>query len=252
VDGAKQLSRALVTGGTSGIGRSIVQRLAADDWAVSFTGRDVVRGRAVELATGGTFIQADASDRPAFDAAVVAAAEDGVDLFVAAAALIFKAPLSDTPAEVLSELLEVNLTSAFRASRTCFEAMRRTGGGTIIHVVSDAGIRGLHTIPAYSITKAGLLAVSELYAAFGAPHGIRSIAVCPGATYPGVQSTATGYAHHAEDASTWPRPLASRHGQGADIAAAVAWLASSEAEHVSGAVLRVDGGMGAVMLDRAT
>ena len=125
--------------------------------------------------------------------------------------------------------------------------MREQGGGSIVHIVSDSALRGIHKIPAYSVTKAGVLALSEALAAEGAPHGVRVNAVCPGAVFPGVQSTPKGYEHHAEDASTWGDAPSGRHGTGADVARAVLWLASEEAEHVSGATLRVDGAAGVAM-----
>ena len=76
--------------------------------------------------------------------------------------------------------------------------MREQGGGSMVHICSDSGIRGIHEIPAYSVTKAGAVAVSELFAAEGAPHGIRANAVCPGDVVPGVQATPVGFEHHAE------------------------------------------------------
>ena len=85
-------------------------------------------------------------------------------------------------------------------------------------MASDAGIRGVHEIPAYSVTKAGVVAVSELFAAEGAPFGIRANAVCPGDVVPGIQATPAGHADHAEnpdgvDASAI-RPVRNRRGRG--------------------------------------
>jgi NAD(P)-dependent dehydrogenase (short-subunit alcohol dehydrogenase family) len=96
--------------------------------------------------------------------------------------------------------------------------MRSGGGGAIIHVAGDDGIRADHEHAAHSITSAGVIAVAELFAAEGAPHGIRANAVCPG-------GSATAQ----------------------DVASVVSWLACDEAAPVSGATLRVDGGAGAAM-----
>ena len=241
---------ALVTGGTSGIGRAVVEELAAAGMSVAFTGRDPERGAAVAAAAGARFFRADAADRRQCDQSVadaLAALGGRLDLFVAGAAVVFAEPLADTPDEVLQELVEVNLTSTFRYSRACFEIMRAQGGGSIVHIVSDAAIRGLHHLPVYSLTKAGVLALSEALAAEGAPHGVRVNAVCPGAVVPGVQSTIAGYEHHAEDSSKWGPAPSGRHGEGIDIAQAVLWLASDAAGHVSGATLRIDGAASAAM-----
>jgi NAD(P)-dependent dehydrogenase (short-subunit alcohol dehydrogenase family) len=241
---------AFVTGGTSGIGRAIVEQLADAGMQVAFTGRDGNRGVVVAAATRGAFIRADAADRAQCDECVdqaLAFLGGRIDLFVASAAIVFESPLEATPEPIFRELLEVNLTSTFRYSRACFEAMREQGGGSIVHIVSDAALRGIHKIPAYSVTKAGMLALSEALAAEGAPHGVRVNAICPGAVFPGVQSTPKGFEDHAEDASTWGAAPSGRHGTGADIAKAVVWLASGAAEHVSGATLRIDGAASAAM-----
>ena len=241
---------ALVTGGTSGIGRAIVEHLGAAGMRVAFTGRDSGRGGEVAAATGAAFLKADATDRGRCDESVdeaLAALGGRLDLFVSNAGLVFAAPLEQTPESVCRELLEVNLTAAFRYSRACLGLMRARGRGSIVHIVSDAAIRGIHHLPVYTIAKTGLLAMSELLAAEAAPHGVRVNAICPGATHPGVQSTIAGYEHHAEDASTWGAAPSGRHGSGADIAQAVAWLASDAAEHVSGATLRIDGAASAAM-----
>lgn len=241
---------ALVTGGTSGIGRAIVEHLTGAGVQLAFTGRDIGRGTEVATATKATFLQADATDRGRCDESIdeaLAALGGRLDLFVSNAGLVFAAPLEETPEAVYRELLEVNLTAAFRFSRACLKVMRAQGRGSIVHIVSDAAIRGIHHIPAYTVSKAGLLAMSELLAAEAAPHGVRVNALCPGATVPGVQSTIAGYDHHAEDASTWGPPPSGRHGSGTDIAEAVLWLASDAAEHVSGATLRIDGAASAAM-----
>jgi NAD(P)-dependent dehydrogenase (short-subunit alcohol dehydrogenase family) len=94
--------------------------------------------------------------------------------------------------------------------------MRARGGGSMIHVTSEAGIRAAHETAAYSIASAGVIALSELFAAQGAEHGIRANAVCPRA--------------------------------GVDFVPVVAWLASDASAHVNGATIRVDDGAGAAMV----
>ena len=238
---------ALVTGGTSGIGRAVVEHLAEVGMQVAFCGRDTGRAASVAAATGASFIRSDAADRADCDRSIEEAVSlhgGRLDLFVACAAMIFAAPLGATPEHVFRELVEVNLTATFRHSRACFEVMRRQGSGVIVHVVSDAALRGIHHIPAYSITKAGVLALSETLAAESAPHGVRVNAICPGAVFPGMQTTAAGYEHHAEDASTWGAAPSGRHGTGRDVSNALVWLASDAAAHVSGATLRLDGAAG--------
>jgi NAD(P)-dependent dehydrogenase (short-subunit alcohol dehydrogenase family) len=217
---------------------------------VAFTGRNRERGEEVAWGTGADFVQCDHRDRKASDRALERVLEltDGrLDVLVANAGILFQGPIEGTPERVFRELLEVNLTALFRVSRRCFEQMRSNGGGSMIHVASDAGIRAVHEIAAYSVTKAGVVAVSELFGAEGAPYGIRSNAVCPGDIVPGVQATPAGHEDHAEDPAGWVLPPSGRFGTGEDVAGLVAWLASDESAHMTGATLRIDGGTGAAM-----
>jgi NAD(P)-dependent dehydrogenase (short-subunit alcohol dehydrogenase family) len=241
--------KAFVSGGTGSMGRSIVEHLTSAGVKVLFSGRKRKRGEAIQTATGAKFLPDDAADRASCDRAFASAVDhlQGIDLFVSCTGLVFVAPLAYTSQAAFKDIMEVNLTSVFRYSRAAFQLMKSSGGGTIIHIVSDAALRNIHHIPVYSTAKAGLLVMSELLAAEGAPHKIRVNAICPGATVPGVQATLAGYEYHAENASTWAAAPSGRHGRPDDIAKAVMWLSSEAAAHVSGATLRVDGAAAAAM-----
>jgi len=239
--------RVLVTGGTSGIGRACVERLVADGAAVVFTGRSRDRGETVAATTRATFMPADARDAAEVLRSVESAlaALGGIDVLVNNAGILFQGSIEDTPSLAWRELLAVNLTAAFVYAKTCFEPMKAGGGGTMIHIASDTGIRGIPSIAAYSVTKAGVRMLSDVLALEGAPVGIRSNAVCPGDVLPGVQATPTGFESHAEDPSIWTLPPCGRFAEGADVASLVAYLAADEARHISGATLRIDGAGGA-------
>ncbi len=231
---------ALVTGGTGGIGSAIVRRLRASGYGVVFCGRDEARAAELERATGAIFRRADATDRAACDASVAFALErlGRIDLLVANAGILAHGPLADTSDEEFDRLVETNLTATFRYGRAAFAEMRRQGGGVMALIASDSAIRGSHRIPAYSVVKAGVVAIAELLGAEGAPFGIRANAVCPGNTLPGMAG---------DDPVGW-RPTASgTFATADDVAAAIAFLASPEAAHVNGATLRIDGGTGAAL-----
>lgn len=216
---------------------------------VVFSGRSRSKGEMLALRTGALFIQCDVIDRHNTETCLAQAAASlgRIDLFVSAIGMVFASPLEPTPEEVIREVVEVNLTSVFRCSRWMFDHFKHHGGGTVVHIVSDAALRSIHHIPVYSTAKAGLLAMSELMAAEGAAQSIRVNAICPGATIPGVQATVAGFEHHAEDASTWGAAPSGKHGSPADVAKAVLWLASEDATHVNGATLRIDGAASAAM-----
>jgi len=114
--------RALVTGGTAGIGAACVSRLAGDGHAVVFTGRDAGRGADLAGRTGATFVPADITDRPAADAAVERAAETlgGLDVVVANAGILSRALLTEIGEDEFRRLLETNLTAQFRTARAAW------------------------------------------------------------------------------------------------------------------------------------
>ena len=233
-------SSALVTGGTGGIGSAIVRRLRTNGYEVVFCGRDQQRAAVLERATGAVFCRADATDRAACDASVVFALErlGRVDLFVANAGVLIEGPLAETTDEEFELLLETNLTSTFRYARALFEPMRHQSSGVMVLIASDSAIRGSHRVPAYSVVKAAMVTLAELFGAEGAPYGIRANAVCPGNTLPGMAG---------DDPADW-RPTASGDFATADeVASAVTFLASRQAAHINGATLRIDGGTGAAL-----
>jgi NAD(P)-dependent dehydrogenase (short-subunit alcohol dehydrogenase family) len=164
-------------------------------------------------------LQVDGRDRARCDRALAEALGVGggrLDLLVSTQDTRIDGSLAETSEETFRELLERDLTTPFRIARACFATMREHGGGSMIFVGSDAGIRAAHEAGAFSVTSAALIAVAELFAAEGAPHGIRANAVCP-------------------------RP-------GTDVASLIAWLASDESAHLNGATLRVDDAAGAAMV----
>jgi len=233
--------RALVTGGTAGIGAACVTRLAADGHAVAFTGRDAGRGTEVAARTGATFLPADIADRAAADAAVADAAEvlGGLDAVVANAGVLSRDLLTVIGEADFRRLLETNLTSQFRTARAAWPHLVAAGGGSIAVIGSDTSFRGSHRCPAYSVMKAGSVMLAEMLAANGAPHGIRANAICPGNTLPGMAG---------DDPSRWPPTPGGTQVAAEDVAACVAWLASEEGRHVNGASIRIDAAVGAALI----
>jgi NAD(P)-dependent dehydrogenase (short-subunit alcohol dehydrogenase family) len=232
--------RAFVTGGTAGIGAACVTRLAADGHAVAFTGRNAERGAEVAGRTGATFVQADITDRAAADAALESAVETlgGLDAVVANAGILSRTPLASISGDEMLLLLETNLTAQFRTARAAWPHLVAAGGGSIALIGSDTSIRGSHRVPAYSVVKAGTVMLSDMLAADGAAVRIRSNAVCPGNTLPGMAG---------DDPAGWRPTAGGEYATAGDVASAVAFLASPEAAHVNGATLRIDGATGAAL-----
>jgi meso-butanediol dehydrogenase/(S,S)-butanediol dehydrogenase/diacetyl reductase len=244
----RQPIRALVTGGTSGIGSSIVERLRSEGASVVCTGRDQSRGRELADATGAEFIRADARDpeqvRSSVDQAL--AALGGLDALVANAGVLHAAPLSQTTDEAWDAVLETNLLGYFRYAVACLPHLRAAGGGSITMISSDAGIWGETAIAAYSVSKRAVNMLVQALAVEAGPHGVRVNAVCPGDTAPGMATHVAGRDESA-DPATWTLPPLGRVGTGTDVASAVAFFASEEGSFCNGAILLVDGGMRAAL-----
>lgn len=211
----------LVIDGTTETGDACAQRLRDEGMSICFAASDRVRGESLARRTGASFIECDQRDRTSCDQAVKHALELGggrLDVLVTAAAMALDGSLEATPEADFRQLLEANLTAPSRIARACLPAMRAQGGGSIVHIASDSGIRAAHERAAMSVAAAGVIAAAELLSAEGAADGVRANAVCP-----------------SDDVG------------GADVASMVAWLASDDSVHVTGATLRIDAGAGAAM-----
>jgi NAD(P)-dependent dehydrogenase (short-subunit alcohol dehydrogenase family) len=235
--------RALVTGGASGIGRAITERLTAEGARVAVLDVAAVHDAALAF-------QADARDEDAVRAAFerVAAEWGGLDVVVVNAAVQLTG--SDDRADRLDraiwqETLDVNLTGAFLTAKHGARALLAAGGGAIVCVGSPAGAYGIaRGLQAYAASKAGMLGLVRTMAADYAGNGIRVNAV-----YPGITETPMNRWWIDDPALRAhvlaPVPLG-RAGRAEEIAAVAAFLASDDASYVTGAVWTVDGGLTAV------
>jgi meso-butanediol dehydrogenase/(S,S)-butanediol dehydrogenase/diacetyl reductase len=236
--------RALVTGGTSGIGAAIVERLRRLGAQVVFSGRDARRGADVAAATASEFVAADVRDPTAVRASVEAAVATlgRLDALVLNAGVIHEAPLSETPDEAWDAVMQTNLVAPYRYALACLPHLRSSGGGSVTVISSDAGVWPETAIGAYSVSKRALISLAQMLAVEAGPSGIRVNAVCPGDTAPGMASFVTGRVEPGET-SGWLLPPLGRVGTPGDVAGAVAFFVSPDGAFCNGSVLLVDGGM---------
>ena len=235
--------RALVTGGTSGLGAAIARRLVEEGAQVVICGRDAERGSALAADLGASFVQADVrseadNERSIAEALVLLG---GLDIAILNAGTIEEAPLSETTDEAWDAILETNLIAPFQQAQLVLPALRAAGGGTVIVTASDAGVWGEREIGAYSVSKRAAVMLAQMLAVEAGLDGIRVNALCPGDIAPGMRSSVTGRADGTTDG--WYRPPVGRLGEAADVAAAAAFLCSADAAFISGTALLVDGGM---------
>lgn len=244
---------AIVTGGTSGIGRRIVERFRAEGASVLFTGRRVELGDDVARQTGALFHRADVTSDDDADGTIAAArgAFGHVDILVNNAGEGGrKRRVEDIPVDEFDHLLRLHLRAAFIHIRAVAEHMRDRRTGSIINIASIAGHRAGQTSIAYSVAKAGLLHLTRCTAMDLGEAGVRVNAISPGLIATGIHSKALGAeadeadrkVEHIEALLTGWQAVP-RAGRVDDIAAAAVFLASEQGGFINGEDLVIDGGL---------
>jgi len=240
---------AVVTGASTGIGRAIAERYAAEGAAVALLDRDI--GSAETLAAdfadrgaAATATQVDVADVESVSRgfATVIARLGRIDVLVNnAAARTPAATIDELPLEEWHRALAVNLTGVFLCCREAIPHMRRAGGGAIINVASQLGQVAVAGRAAYCATKGAVIQLTRALALDHAQDGIRVNSLSPGAV---LTERLTAKFGTDEDAT---RALAPRHpigrlGQADEIAGGAVFLASDDASFMTGSDLVIDGG----------
>lgn len=234
----------LVTGGTRGIGRAIVDAAAAAGARVAFTYRssaETAEALVAELGEDRAIgIQADAASAEDAQRAVgtVLDAWGRIDGLVVNAGITRDGLMIRMDEQAWQDVIDTNLTGAFHVAKAAYRPMMKQRSGSIVTISSVVGVMGNAGQANYAASKAGLIGFTKSLARELSGRGVRANVVAPGY----VETDMTADLGKAAEALMGQIPLG-RLGQPEDIAAAVLYLLSPAAGYVTGQVLCVDGGM---------
>jgi NAD(P)-dependent dehydrogenase (short-subunit alcohol dehydrogenase family) len=241
---------AVITGGSSGIGRAIALALGQAGAAVVIIARDQARldATVAELQAAGcsaASVRADLGDRAAVGCAADAAeaAFGPPDVLVNCAGLNLRPPLSELTLAQWDELMAVNLTAPFLLGQQFGPLMAERGWGRIINITSQQADRAFGNSGGYGSAKGGVASLTRSQSEAWAPHGVCCNAICPGFVL--TPLTAEASADPARVEALAARTMVGRNGLPADFAGAAVFLASQASSYVTGQVIRVDGGFSA-------
>lgn len=237
---------AVVTGGSRGIGRAVVTRLAADGFDVAFcyrTRKDAAEEAAAEAGTAGARVLAYEADVASADQAdaLIAAAEERLgppSVLVTCAGIVRDRPLARMTEAEWDDVIQTNLYGTYHACRAAALPLMRHGG-SIVTLSSVAAAHGSPTQSNYAASKAGIVGFTLSLARELARSGVRANVVAPGLITTDITDDMPPKAHE----SIVRRIPLRRPGTAEEVADLVAFLVSDRARYITGQVVGIDGGL---------
>jgi 3-oxoacyl-[acyl-carrier protein] reductase len=236
---------ALVTGASGGIGAAIARQLHAQGATVILAGRrrEALEALAQALGERVRVEVAELADAAAAERLIAGAEAGGaLDVLINNAGLTRDNLALRMKDEDWQTILDVNLSAAFRLSRNALRGMMRRRWGRIVNITSIVALTGNPGQANYAAAKAGMIGMTKSLAAEVASRGITANCVAPGL----IETPMTEALSDEQQTRLLERVPLGRLGSGAEVAAAVGYLASEEAAYVTGQTLHVNGGMAMV------
>jgi len=235
--------RVVVTGGARGIGGEIARRFASEGAAVVILDRLAEEGAALASDIGGHFLPVDLADAAdtAFATSAAIAQLGGIDILVNSAGILRLSPLLEVTVTDWNEVFSVNARAMLTTMQVSARAMIAAGGGgRIINLSSMAAKKGGAGEGHYAASKAAVVALTRVAALEWGCHGITANSLCPGY----VLTEMGADTRTDDDVKTWASysPLG-RLGEAADVAGVALFLASPDADYLTGQAINVTGGM---------
>ena len=233
--------RAVVTGGASGIGRAVVERLAAEGARVAIWDLDAAGAEAVAASTDAIPVPLDITDWSAVEAAAArtAGALGGIDVLVCSAGITGPTvPVADFPVAGFREVFAINVFGLFHCNKAVVPVMKAGGYGRIVNIASIAGKEGNPNASAYSASKAAVIGFTKSLGKELAATGVSVNAVTPAAVRTPMFSQMP-QSHIDFMLSKIPM---GRFGTVDDLAAIITWAASEECAFTTGSVFDASGG----------
>lgn len=242
--------KALITGGASGIGATTARLFMAEGALVVTTDIDETKGQetAEELGADCSFFPHDVTSEASWERVMTLARQvhGGVDIVVNSAGVSIPSSIEDASLTHWRQVMSINCDGVFLGCKHGVRAMKGEGGGAIVNLSSTLGAKAGSIYAAYCASKAAVLSITRTTALHCAEqgYGIRCNAVLPGATDTPMYQ---GYIAAADDEEAARAQFAAAHplgrvGRPEDVAHAILYLASKEADFVTGVELPVDGG----------
>ena len=235
--------RAIITGGGTGIGKSIVQRFVDEGAKVLITGRREARLK--ETAEGFDGVSVLAADLTAADGPeriVETAARElgGIDILVNNAGVFEPASVDESDESFFDRQFDTNVKGLYRISRAALPELRNNEGANIVNIGSILSFIAIPGTSVYAASKGAVAQITRSFAVDLGPEGIRCNCICPGLIHTELTDFMVGDPEFVKE--NLPAYPIGRFGATDDIGNACLFLASDEASWITGAILPVDGG----------